>query len=298
MRLDQGEFGAVQSNIIRVNITTDTDVTQPELERLKWPLFVYSFLQLLIDQHPELAKRFFDDMHGSFVRERAEDIRALVFLSNSTQIDEIATAKSYNDNKYRLTLTHAAFYSVISFLESKEKEGGSVIIKLLQTRLNIVTVDRATGAVDRGFAAMLTKHTDGDILEEDEGIPGHNPGSANTDRKAPPVLTRLTLGPLPMETDLSDDVRDELEEEDARNPPGAGQNTLVEELDQRIKREPSEDAPNRDNIPLPRSLARDVVMEVQRIKEHRDRLKIEPRTGGVGPGVSVTMFTFHNTFDR
>lgn len=39
-------------------------------------------------------------------------------------------------------------------------------------------------------------------------------------------------------------------------------------------------------------------MEVQKIKENRDRFKIEGRTGGVGPGVSVTMFTFHNTFDN
>ena len=33
-------------------------------------------------------------------------------------------------------------------------------------------------------------------------------------------------------------------------------------------------------------------MEVQRIKENRDRFRIEGRSGGVGPGVSVTMFTF------
>jgi transcription initiation factor TFIID subunit 5 len=39
-------------------------------------------------------------------------------------------------------------------------------------------------------------------------------------------------------------------------------------------------------------------MEVQKIIEHRDRYKMEGRTGGVGPAVSVTMYTFHNTYDR
>lgn len=271
---------------------------QAELQRLRWPVFVYSFLQLVIENHPELAKRFFDENSGQFIRERADDLRAFEFIAHDDHIDGNATAKNYRDNRYRLTLTHAAFYSVISFLESKEKEGGSVIIKLFQKRMNIVTVDRAAGGVERGFAAMLAKRIEEDIPEEDEGIPGHNPGSANTDPNAPPVLTRLTLGALPMDTDLLEDVRDELEEEDAKDPPGAGQNSLVEELDQKIKREPSEDAPNRESIPLPPSLARDVAMEVLSIKEHRDRLKIEPRSGGVGPGVSVTMFTFHNTFDR
>jgi transcription initiation factor TFIID subunit 5 len=39
-------------------------------------------------------------------------------------------------------------------------------------------------------------------------------------------------------------------------------------------------------------------MEVQKIKENRDRLKIDSRTGGIGPGLSVVMYTFHNTSDN
>jgi len=38
-------------------------------------------------------------------------------------------------------------------------------------------------------------------------------------------------------------------------------------------------------------------MEVQKIRELRDRFRIDPRTGGVGPGVSIAMYTFHNTQD-
>lgn len=64
-----------------------------------------------------------------------------------------------------------------------------------------------------------------------------------------------------------------------------------------IKKEEDEDAPTRADIPYPPSTARDVAMEVQKVKENRDRFKIEGRTGGVGPAVSVCMFTFHNTHD-
>jgi len=39
-------------------------------------------------------------------------------------------------------------------------------------------------------------------------------------------------------------------------------------------------------------------MEVQKVREYRDRYKIDGRTGGVGPAVSVCMFTFHNTLDQ
>jgi len=38
-------------------------------------------------------------------------------------------------------------------------------------------------------------------------------------------------------------------------------------------------------------------MEVQKIKENRDRFKIDGRTGGIGPQVSVCMFTLHNTME-
>lgn len=107
----------------------------------------------------------------------------------------------------------------------------------------------------------------------------------------------LKLGMMPMEGDLAQDVRAELEDEDIKHPPELGKPSLVEEFDQNIKREDSADAPTRNEIPLPPSRARDVVMEVQKIKENRDRFKIEGRTGGIGPAVSVCMFTFHNTLD-
>lgn len=186
----------------------------------------------------------------------------------------------------------------MQFLEAKDRDGGSVLSAILQNSLHIVTVDRTSVGNDRAFAAMVARlHGESDLPDEDEGIPGHHPGSANTSADAPKVLTRLYLGALPMETDMATDVRDELDEEDARNPPDLGETTLIEELDQRIKREPSDDAPNREAVPLPKPLARDVAMEVQKIKDLRSRFKIQPRSSGVGPGVSVTMFTFHNTYD-
>lgn len=107
----------------------------------------------------------------------------------------------------------------------------------------------------------------------------------------------LRLGSLAMDPDLAMDVRADLEDEDIKNPPDAGKLSLVEEFDRNIKREDSADGPSRTDIPYPPSRARDVTMEVQKIKENRDRFKIESRTGGIGPPVSICMFTFHNTLD-
>ena len=107
----------------------------------------------------------------------------------------------------------------------------------------------------------------------------------------------LKLGMMAMEPDLAQDLRAALEDEDMQHPPELGNNSLIEEFERTIKREDSIDGPSRNEIPLPPSRARDVIMEVQKIKENRDRFKIESRTGGIGPAISVCMFTFHNTLD-
>lgn len=280
-------------------IETVLDIYKVELKRLLWPLFVYSFTNLVSDFYPKEAEIFFNTHKDRFEKEFQDDLRALSTIRLPEHLQSNSTAKLYRENKYRVTLSTSAFSLLVQYMESKETEGGSVINTLLSNHMNIITVDRAVAGQERSLARLMaSRFDDRDVPDEDEGIPGHNPGSANTSKDAPPVLTKLNLAPLPMETDLLEDVKAELEDHDAAHPPPPGKNTLVDEFEKRIKQEPLDDAPSREAMPFPPSLARDVAIEVQRIKENRDRFRVEGRTGGVGPGVSVTMFTFHNTYDR
>lgn len=264
-----------------------------------WPVFVYSFLNLVSDFYPKDGRIFFNKFKARFEGEHEKDVRALEPIALPEHVSENPISKIYRGNKYRVTLSVTAFHNLIQFLESKEKETGGVLVGVINTSLNVNTIERAADD-PRGLAILLDRARSSEKHPaEDEGIPGHNPGSANTDRAGESsVLTKLKLGPMPMELDLMNDVRAELEEEDVRQPPLEGQNSLVDHFEQRIKREESEDAPTRTEVQFPPSTARDVAMEVQKVKEDRDRFKIEGKTGGVGPGVSVSMFTFHNTFDR
>ncbi|OMP85884.1 Transcription initiation factor TFIID subunit 5 [Diplodia seriata] len=284
--------------LLRAWIEDNLELYKVELRRLLWPIFVYSYLEMHREFYQKDAGSFFSRYKDSFIQEHDQDTRQLSTISLPEHVADSHIANIYRGNKYRLTLSNMAFNSLIQYLESKEREGGSVIIGLMNKFMNIITQDRTATGNERSLAAMIARGSvEEDLPAEDEGIPGHNPGSANTDRNAPPVLAKLQLGALPMESDLMEDVRAELQEEDSKNPPRPGQSSLMDEFEQRIKRESSEEAPTRETVPLPPSLARDVLMEVQKVKENRDRFKIEGRTGGVGPGVSVCMFTFHNTFD-
>jgi transcription initiation factor TFIID subunit 5 len=262
-------------------------------------LFVYSFLNIVTSLNPQEARQYFETNKSLFLPEHAEDIRALEPISLPEHVQDNPTAKLYRGNKYRLVLSNPAFSNLMQFLENKSKEGGNVMAATLSSYCTIITKDRATD--DRfSFAAILGRANEiSTFPAEDEGIPGHHPGSAYTgDNPAMTgTLPRLKLGRLPLEPQLETDVKAELAEQDALRPPQPGQNSLIQELEQMIKREEDDDAPTRAEIPFPPSVARDVALEVQKVKENRDRFKIEGRTGGVGPAISVCMFTFHNTYD-
>jgi transcription initiation factor TFIID subunit 5 len=286
--------------LLRKYIDDNLEIYQPELKKLLWPVFVYSFLHLLRDYFTKDAETFFAAYRSLFERDHEDDVKTLGAVKLPQHLQDSRVAKLYLENRYRVTLTSMPFYNLIQYLESKLYDGGAVLAAITNDNMSLVTVDRAVES-EKSLTAIMNATEDDGLPAEDEGIPGHNPGHPLTARHDPEAIAsriKLQLGPYPQDQDLQDDIRADLQDRDAKKPPRPGQSSLVDEYEQRIKREPMEDGPSRDLVPLPPSLARDVSMEIQKIIEHRDRYKIEGRTGGVGPGVSVTMYTFHNTFDR
>ena len=260
-------------------------------------MFVYSHLNLVADFYAKDADKFFGEFKELFANEHKDDVRTMGTVHLPEHLKENHTATTYRENKYRLTLNKMAFQNLVIFLEASDDEG-ALLARMMQF-MHIVPADRTLIGNESSLSAILERaRVDEDLPAEDEGIPGHNPGSANTDPNAPNVLAKLALGPLPFDADMMEDIRNELEDEDKKNPPKPGQDSLMETLEKRIKVEPGDEAPSRDQIQAPPSMSRDVAMEIQRIRENRDRFKIEGRTGGVAPGVSVAMYTFHNTFDK
>lgn len=150
------------------------------------------------------------------------------------------------------------------------------------------------------FEAILRRGQEDQVVE-DEGIPGHRPGNAisSTDPNIGNTLASLKLGKRPMEKELEEDIRGDLTDLDLETSTAPGDSSLVETHEKiNIKQEEEDEGPNQTDIPYPISTARDVAMEVQKIRENRDRLKLEGRTGGVGPGLSCVIYTFHNTKDH
>ncbi|KAG4029096.1 hypothetical protein MFRU_017g00330 [Monilinia fructicola] len=277
-------------------IESNLDIYKFELRRLLWPIFVYSFIELITDLYTADGKAFLNEFKEQFQQVHADEITTFETISLPQQIADNTITRLYKSSKYRIPLNTHVYFNLITHLESNSKQGGSVVIYLLQTYCEIRETKR--GPIDQfSFEAIINQAHGIEAEESDlqEGIPGAFTGVTNKDIADNNL--RLQLGPLSIEEELAADVRADLQEEDAKNPPEPGQESLVEIFERKIKREGSTDVPNRNDIPYPPSRARDVTMEVQKIKEHRDRFKIESRNGGVGPAVSICMFTFHNTLD-
>ena len=281
--------------VLAFDLSNSLTVAKADLRRLRWPVFVYSFLGLIKEYYVGDAPRFFEAYAGDFEVEHPDDLREMKPISLPEHLGENWVSQIYLTNKYRLTLSNTAFFNLVQFLEINEKQGGSVVMRILNEHLKIVTVDRI--APDQNAFTKLTQRADEveDFPAEDEGIPGHNPGSANVDNIArPSVLTKLKLGAMPMEAELLEDVRGDLADEDAKEPSRFGKPSFLEHFETMIKREEGEDYPTTADITYPPSRARDVALEVQKVKENRDRFKIDGRTGGAGAGVSIAAFTIHN----
>ncbi|OAA54728.1 transcription initiation factor tfiid [Niveomyces insectorum RCEF 264] len=275
-------------------IENGLDVYKFELEKLLWPVFVYAFLDMVEQGFIQESKFFLKELRPNFESDHADDLRTFDTIQLPAHVAENPTTKIYRENRYRIPLSQHASAQLFGFLERQEDAGGSVITLLLQAHCQVDATVR--GPIDPySFEAIARRVQNANLDEADiqEGIPGVFTGVSNRD--VLDVHTALKLGPLPMEAELRDDVRAELEEQDRRQPPAAGVPTLVSEFDAKIKQEEGADGPSRADLPLPPSRARDVVMEMQKVRENRDRFQIADRTGGAGVPVSVCMFTFHNT---
>lgn len=270
------------------------DIYKFELEKLLWPCFVYSYLELVQDGQHDEASKFANKVANLFDIYHGDDLRALQTIQNKQQVDAHPTIRLYLQHKYKIPLSEHIEAQLWSFLNRYHDEGGNVIADILNRFCSIEKISR--GPINPfSFEAIYRRGQGLDVDDPDaqEGIPGVFTGISNRD-----ILesnAALKLGPMPMEQELREDVRAELEEVDSRNPPPDGKLSLVDEFDRVIKREESADGPSRADVPLPASRARDVIVEMQKIRENRDRFRIEGRTDGVGPAVSVCMFTFHNS---
>ncbi|CAN6652763.1 transcription initiation factor TFIID subunit 5 [Trichomonascus vanleenenianus] len=251
------------------------DLYRPELRRVCYPIFVHLFLDLIHKNHPSVAKRFFDEYSVDFMVLHGQDIEKLSAVSLPAHLEENDLAKAFRTKKYQLRVSRTSFDLLLYFLHEIETNGGSIIIRLLNQYVDTTVSTTRPSRYDTELS-----------LDPNEGLPGYSAAASGEQDHA--RLPAVKLGKMPMDPDLAKEVQVELEKrEDGPQ--------LVDELNKRVKLEPSEDSPARESLPLPQYKAVDVSMEVRNVADTRNRITI----GATGQAAlpSVCMYTFHNTHD-
>jgi transcription initiation factor TFIID subunit 5 len=174
------------------------------------------------------AKSFFEEHSQEHSLQHRDALLELSSLSLPEHLDSNKRARLYRSKKYRLTLSRTSLSLLIHYLMEKQDAGGQVVLRLMNRWLDIKIVQGAPTDEAGGV--------DGEALMDHEGVD---------------TRERLTLGPLPMDPDMMGDVRAELRDEDIRNGDNVNGENSLSQTWSKVKREPVEDSPARDLIPLP-----------------------------------------------
>jgi transcription initiation factor TFIID subunit 5 len=151
------------------------------LRKVLWPVFVYSFLDLVKNNYQYDAKKFMQEHKGRFENVRAEEIRILSLITTPKQLEEDRIAQLYlnpsvdtaGDSKYIIPLNQFVQGSLLNFLERDNDPCGRIVFYIFNTYCKVKEVER--GPLEPfSFEAIFRRTHNVELDEADvlEGISG------------------------------------------------------------------------------------------------------------------------------
>ncbi|GJJ76979.1 transcription initiation factor TFIID subunit 5 [Entomortierella parvispora] len=255
---------------LRLWVENSLDLYKPELISVLYPLFVHSYLHLVDRGLKTQAKHFMDTYRSDHIELHSPDIIRLATVIEVQHVKENELAQMYKNNKYHLRMSPVSLELLIAFLQDNKF---IVLLRIVNQHLNIQV----------GPASS----------KEDEiiGIAGHGTHQLTTFNKQ-----KVTLGQMPPDAALREQVEQTLKEEEAQaahdstinggEPPATV--SLMEEY-KKVKTEAEADTPSRDDVPMPPFKGSDIQAEIEALRDSRKRVALGPSSLP-----SICAYTFHN----
>ncbi|RUS15873.1 WD40-repeat-containing domain protein [Endogone sp. FLAS-F59071] len=275
----EGEMGSpevhdVSYRKLREWIENSLDWYKSELRSLLFPIFVHTYLDLVTKGFTEQARHFMATYRVDHPELHTPDLTVLATVITPQHARENERARSYRENKYGLRMSTVPWELFYSFMQDNKL----LLIQGIVNQYLDVEVRKTTG------------------LESDDvvGITGHPGQQLDVFNQQ-----KVTLGQLPQEAGLREEVEQNLKDEDIRRAQQQGgdhsmngdASSLLDTY-KRVKQEAGMEGPAPGEIPLPPYRGTDVQAELDAIKDLRKRLLFGP-----GSLPSVCCYTFHNTHD-
>ncbi|KAJ2827742.1 Transcription initiation factor TFIID subunit 5, partial [Coemansia sp. 'formosensis'] len=175
-------------------IDSSLDVYKHELYAASYPVFVHSYLDLLMRGLSGKAVEFMRRYGSDHVVHHGRVIAALKTLTTKAHVEENALSRLYRDNKYGIRMTRVGFELLLSFLQDHHY---TLLMRTVNQHLNIRTVDGG---------AAISSEADADV-----GITGHTQSQLDHFNSQD-----IALGPAPLDPFVRDEVERTLQGEAGR----------------------------------------------------------------------------------
>ncbi|KAI8368554.1 WD40-repeat-containing domain protein [Blakeslea trispora] len=141
------------------------DLHKPELNVLLYPLFVYTFLDLLSKDYVDYGHAFLQKFKFDHIKDHADQIQQLSTI-NSIHDSSI---QHYLDQKYAVRIPSVPFELFIQYIKAKRL---SHLIRIVHQHLNIhIITGKLTPASAGGSTTLYTKDVDMPLIKEEEEEP-------------------------------------------------------------------------------------------------------------------------------
>ncbi|KAG9024941.1 Transcription initiation factor TFIID subunit 5 [Tulasnella sp. JGI-2019a] len=317
------------------------DMYRPEFRPILFPVFVHFYLELVLDGFKTAASHFFETYSPTLVATHTSTLQQLSTITLPHHVSENELAQRFRNEKYVIRMSRSGFGLMLGWLMEgsggeatgagegfggdSNKRGRAAVRRILNDRINVdVTTASSTEVPEwkweenTGLLSSLVPSIDGRA----------DPTISPTALSAIPspiaynkARGQLKLGLAPLQDGLLEETRRVLREEpdpdvvmtDGMNGAEPGTSAARRRLAQTMSADATLVNPEPTDL-LPRSLhfkAIDVKREVEKVRDARKRIRLEPVTLSAadyemdrtamfaksGALPSVCAYTFHDAPD-
>ncbi|KAI8366841.1 WD40-repeat-containing domain protein [Radiomyces spectabilis] len=243
------------------------DIYKPELAFVLFPMFVYSYLDLIMNNMSEQAHYFMETFKQDHMATHSSDITTFASLIDPQHVQDNAIAQLYLNNKYHLQLSAVPLELLVNYLQDNKFR---LLLRIYNQHLNIqVTQDKL-------------KSAGGLEVRGPVGILGHTP------------QPRSTLHPQDDTGAATDhELQDREDGQRIDKSSSMYEDTVMMDSLKEVKQEYTADSPSLPDVPIPHQGGMDVEAEIATLKELGKKVRL---TSAALP--SVCAYTFYNTHDN
>jgi len=246
---------------LRSWIEGSIDMYRFELRSLLYPIFIYSYLDLVSTGKSQRAKQFMEKYSIDHREQHIQDIQRLSSLSDPMHVKENILAQTFLKNKYLVKLSSASYSLFLAYLQNSSY---AILLQITNQYLSIVVSPKALQQSD---------------IDDGVGIINHQESQIDAFNKQ-----EIHLGKRPYDLFEIEEIERRIKDEKNEN------SEQLLDIFKGLQEKLNEDPLPKEQVPLPVRKLIDISADIKNLKDISKRAKLDNTKLP-----SICCYTFHNT---